>query len=401
MEGNNIISEQQHSFLNFNISECNSGDTFYIPNLGISIHIEGIDDEKRFIFKNISQELGTYFVKLEFFKCTALKLNSLLFDLQYIGNHPIINYVFNNTKHINCEFNNIKEFTKLPSNLETLICGYNKIKILDALPSTIKNITASNNQLEYVNVENCQVTNLDFSYNKLSLYSNLRIPNHVESLNLSHNLFTYVHFIEQSINKLQMEFNMIHIIYALPNGLMWLSLRGNFIVKFNLPDRLNNQLQYLNLNNNNLSQFRGIYNVLTDLWICNNNLEHIDATFKQLEKLYCSFNKIKYLNIPDTVSTLHCVGTRLINIRITDNMTNVYLSLETLQNITPFDKFIKLYKSGCINKNDANNNDIYISNIAARIIQNTFRRNHNKYDGKWDNIKTVADLKESGIVIII
>lgn len=373
---------------------------FNIPNTSINIFVEKYSVDKYYHFQDNNSELGIYSPKNKFFKCTGLNLKSLFFESVHLISNPFMNIMFHQLKHINLEFNKIEKITIFPPQLETLVCGYNKFKRLENLPPTVKVIIAFHNLIEYVNVENCNnIKNINLSNNKLTSQSELLLPSHIEFLDLSYNKLAYINFTDKFISNLNMNYNLIDKIYELPNELNILSISNNELTNFELPNKLKDKLICLNLTKNKLVHLGGNFVILTDLLISNNNLEKIQATFSKLQKLHFSYNNIKHFDIPSTVTALCCIGTKITEIKINDQMNNVYLPFETLIKITPFNKFIKLYKLNHIYVKEGD--DDHIKNIAARVIQRTIKRFNNKSSHRWENIFSKEDLDKSDIIITI
>lgn len=344
-----------------------------------------------------NNELGIYYPENSFYKCTGLNLRSLIFESMTISNNTFINDMFNQIKYVNLEFNKIDKIIILPPKLEVLICGYNEIKRLENVPSTVKIIAASHNLIEHVDVKNCNIKHLDLSNNKLTNRSKLLIPDHIECLNLSYNELTYLNFKDKSILNLNVNYNLIDKIFELPDDLNKLSCIENKITNFKLPNKLNDKLIYLNLTKNNLKHLEGNFITLIDLLISNNKLKKIEAKFSQLQKLHFSYNNIKYFDIPPTVTSLCCIGTRMTEIKINDQMINVYLPFESLTKISPFKTFIKLCRQNHIHIN----NEDYIKKLAAIIIQRAFRKFNQKYTNRRKNISRQEDPKKNNMVIYI
>lgn len=366
----------------------------------IFVQLEKYNDEIQYYFKDINlNDLGIYFDNHDLFKCTGLNLKYLIFELETILYNPFVNTVFNTIKHLNFEFNNIETMPVLPPQLETLICGFNKIKRIEKLPSSIIILIAHSNFIEHIDVENCNnLKELNLSFNNIKFYTDVNFPNHINHLNLSHNKLTNVNFEGKTINYMNLNHNLITNIYTLPNELTELYLSGNNILSFTLPERLSNKLTYLNLTGNKLKHIYGNFSVLNELLISNNKLEEIEATFSQIENLYCSNNNIKSFNVPDTVKILCCMGTKMFEIKISDQLIHAYLPFDTLKNIKPFNKFVELYKAQVIFNNEEG--DILIKDLAAQVIQKYLKKfMHNNL--LWENIYTTKDLKNSDITIFI
>lgn len=384
----------------YDITENNTNALY--NNESLLVISEGHGENKKYILSNhvTKSYIGTYFESSDFFKCTAINLSNIIFDVPHMMSNVFVLGLFNNLKHINCEFNNIENFTHLPNQLETLICGYNKITRLENLPTTLKNITAQHNYIEYVDVSNTNVVNLNLSNNKLSSFDNVQLPNHhMKLVDISYNKLHSVDIKDYSINKLNLNSNIIHAIFSLPNELEILLLCNNFIDTFVLPIKLENKLINLNLTKNNLTKLSGNFNELKDLNVSSNQLNKIEGKFIKLLVIYASSNNIREIDLPHTVQTLCFSNTLLKNLKITNMMDRLYIPFGSLETISPFNKFMNLYKNGNVITND--NDEIHIKRIAACIIQRRFRKFIIRSPNKWQNIYTKNDLNNSDITIMI
>jgi uncharacterized repeat protein (TIGR01451 family) len=215
--------------------------------------------------------------------CSALLISKgVSLDNLNISDLTGISY-FDSLERIDCDFNNLTTFPRLPESLLELDCQDNNLTSLPDLPPNLFNLKVMNNNLT-------------------SLPANL--PLTLTTLNCGNNLISALPPLPNGLKRLAYFGNSISSISVLPDSLYSLDCSLNNITS--LPS-FPNTLTYINCLNNLLTSLPALPESLISLDCRYNLLDSLPILPNGIERLYCSDNLLTNLPIlPSSLSTLHC-----------------------------------------------------------------------------------------------
>ena len=241
--------------------------------------------------------------------CLKLSLyNSNISDLTGIE-------AFHNLTNLNCRYNNIVNFSILPSGLKIFNCANTGISTLPTLPNSLINLNCEQNNLGNISALPTSLKILNCESNSITNISTF--PSSLTQLNCGFNSLFNLPNLPNVLTDFDCEFNLLSNLPSLPSSLLTLNCAQNSLTT--LPS-LPVSLTYLACNDNQISALPALPNTLDTLICYFNHLTTFASLPNSLLNLDCTNNYINSLpSLPPNLINFNCAGNF---ISVMPNLTN-------------------------------------------------------------------------------
>lgn len=230
--------------------------------------------------------------------------NLITLDCSYLSIETILS-IPPTLEELNCTKNFISQLDGLSDSLTKLICSYNSITKLNNLPLQLKYLDCSFNKISFIEMIPEGLEILICSYNKLIKLDDL--PHTLIKLVCDNNFISTIDYLSPNLTELICNGNKIWKLTSLPSKLYLLDCSSNELSDFVKLDKLalledvnlsKNQitgigvdlssctsLKILNCSSNDIVSVPKLPPQLTELYIGENPIQHVDSLPVELEVL--------------------------------------------------------------------------------------------------------------------
>lgn len=225
-----------------------------------------------------------------------------------------------NTKHLECNNNNIHILGSIPAALEYLNISYNTLVYLPIAGTSLDTVICNNNSLISIGILPNSLKFFNCSNNTISQFG-INATNNLDRLICHHNLLTNLPQLNNSLHYLDASYNQFTSLPVMPLNLDTLICRNGLLTSVGALS--SSSLKYIDLQTNYLSSLPELPPSLLNLNVYDNNLIQLPAIPGGVKWLDISYNQLQ--EVPELPKYMYVFYANHNNIHCFTNLPDHFI----------------------------------------------------------------------------